>query len=353
MPRRAREKNTYAVYHVISRSISEIMLFIDNADKVYYLNLLKRYLEKYRCSLYAYCLMSNHIHLHLDTRGFDISTFMHSVNTAYVRYFNKKYDRHGHLFQGRFGSRILYNDAYNLAVSAYIHNNPKDMAEYSGHEEDYEFSSYGIYLNTMPDYYGIIDKSFVVGLFNGMGHVNFAKSYHEFVKLRKGNVDMPYRSDTLAASNISAVSDKLEGPGTSDISDASVTSNISDTSNTSDKLNISDILPVENECEYISGRTVIIRENAAENVISYISEKLETRHQTSLGLKTRRKLVKYRALVAYSLRVLCNLSYKNICNYLVNISISSCSRLCNKGYELVSNDIVHLKIFNELVQNAA
>lgn len=318
MPRRSREKNTFAIYHVISRSISEIMLFIDNEDKVYYLKLLKRYLDRYRCSLYAYCLMSNHIHLHLDTKGFDISTFMHSVNTAYVRYFNKRHNRHGHLFQGRFGSRILYNDAYNLAVSAYIHNNPKDIAGYSGHEEDYEFSSFGIYLGTMPDYYGIIDKNFIMSLFNNAGQSNFAKRYREFVKLRKGITDF------------------------SDVSDIPDISSMPETS---------DILPEANSCEYISGRTVIARECIASNIISYISQKLEVLHQTSLGLKNQRKLIKYRAFIAYSLRVLCNLSYKNICKYLVNITISSCSRLCSKGYDLVSKDNFHLQVFNELILN--
>ncbi len=324
MPRKAREKSTFAVYHVISRSISEIMLFIDNSDKAYYLKLLKRYLERYRCSLYAYCLMSNHIHLHLDTKGFDISTFMHSLNTAYVRYFNKKYDRHGHLFQGRFGSRILYNDAYNLAVSAYIHNNPKDIAEYYGREEDYEYSSYGIYLGTKPDYYGIIDKSFIMSLFNGTEYSSSAKRYHEFVRIRKGNMDV------------------------SDISDVTDISDVPDVSNA---LEISNILPDSNTCEYVSGRKVIIREKAAENIITYISEKMEIHHQTSLGLKAQRKLVKYRALVAYSLRVLCNLSYRDICEHLVNITISSCSRLCSKGYDLISKDRSHLQIFNELVLN--
>jgi putative transposase len=319
MPRRAREKSSYAIYHVISRSISEVMLFIDNSDKAYYLKLLKRYLDRYRCSLYAYCLMSNHIHLHLDTKGFDISTFMHSLNTAYVRYFNKKYDRHGHLFQGRFGSRILYNEAYNLAVSAYIHNNPKDMPEYAGREEDYEFSSYGIYLGTMPDYYDIIDKSFIKSLFGIEENNRFARHYHEFVLLRKGALDISDVSNMPDAPNETAASD---------------------------------ILPDSDTCEYISGRTVLIRELAVPNIIKHISDKLGIIHQAGLLLKSRRNLAKYRAFVAYSLRVLCNLSYKSICKHLVNITISGCSRLCSKGYELVCKDALHLQIFNELISYA-
>ncbi len=62
--------------------------------------------------------MDSHLHLHLDPRGYDISKFMHCVNTAYVRYYNKKYKGHGHVFQSRFESRILDTDEYNLTVSS-------------------------------------------------------------------------------------------------------------------------------------------------------------------------------------------------------------------------------------------
>jgi REP element-mobilizing transposase RayT len=84
MPRKAREKYPGAIFHIMCRSISELMLFRDNEDKNYYLRLLKRYKEKYKCSIYAYCIMNNHLHLHLDPKGFDVSKFMHSTNTAYV-----------------------------------------------------------------------------------------------------------------------------------------------------------------------------------------------------------------------------------------------------------------------------
>jgi REP element-mobilizing transposase RayT len=307
MPRKAREKNPYAIYHITCRSISEILLFIDNADKEYYLKLLKRYLNRYHCSLYAYCLMNNHIHLHLDTKGFNISTFMLSLSTAYVRYYNKKYNRHGHLFQGRFVSKILYNDAYNIAVSAYIHNNPKDIKGYAGCEESYEYSSYGVYLGSMPDRFEIVDKSFIKGLFNMTEQTDFVEYYRAFVKFSK---------------------------------------------NDSKSVSVTNILSQKIEFEYNSGRTVLIRENNAANIISYISEKLEIIQHTGLSLKAKRKLLDYRALVAYALRVLCNLTYKNICKYMLNITITSCARLCSRGHALVSKGNCHLQIFNDLIENA-
>jgi putative transposase len=73
LPRKAREKHSEAIYHIMCRSVSEILLFRDNDDRDYYLKLLKRYADKYRCSVYAYCLMSTHLHIHFDPKGYDIS----------------------------------------------------------------------------------------------------------------------------------------------------------------------------------------------------------------------------------------------------------------------------------------
>lgn len=184
MPRRARIKDPAAIYHIICRSNSELLLFRNNRDKEHYLKLLKRYLGKCKCRLYGYCLMDNHVHLHLDANGYDISKFMHSLNNAYVWYYNKKYARHGHLFQDRFVSRILVTDVHNLVVSAYIHNNPHDIRGYYGKEEMYEYSSYGIYLGIKNDRYGIVDTNFIKSLFGLRDDAGFAVRYHNFVKGR-------------------------------------------------------------------------------------------------------------------------------------------------------------------------
>lgn len=71
MGRKAREKYPEAIFHIMCRSESEFLLFRDDDDKDYYLGLLKRYTERYKCSVYAYCLMDNHMHLHFDPKGFD------------------------------------------------------------------------------------------------------------------------------------------------------------------------------------------------------------------------------------------------------------------------------------------
>ena len=69
MPRRAREKSPESMYHIMTRSISEKDLFLCDADRDRYLMLLGRYKGRYRCSIYAYCLMDNHVHLFINPNG--------------------------------------------------------------------------------------------------------------------------------------------------------------------------------------------------------------------------------------------------------------------------------------------
>lgn len=305
MPRKAREKHNEAIYHIMCRSVSEIQLFRDNDDKEQYLKLLKRYADKYRCSVYAYCLMSNHLHIHFDPKGYDISKFMHSLNTSYVRYYNKKYQRHGHVLQERFQSRIVDSDGYNMVLSAYIHNNPKDIEGYADRVEEYEYSSYGIYVGIRKDHHELIEIEFIKDL---MG----IRSMKDFVRIYSGFVSKSYEEENL------------------------------------DKHSAKDI--EERQNEYISGRKTVIRELTPTRVIEYIADKLKQPINNILSLKRKQKHNEFRAFAVYVLRVLCGLGYKQICEVIYNITISGCSRLCDKGFELVSQQsLLYADIFNELL----
>ncbi len=305
MPRKARQKDPNAVYHIMCRSESEFLLFRDDGDKEYYLGLLKRYNEKYKCNLCAYCLMDNHLHLHLNPQKMDISTYMLSLNTAYVRYYNKKYNRHGHVFQGRFESKIINTDEYNFALTAYIHNNPKDIEEYKGREEDYPYSSYGIYLNKRKDTENLIDQSYIRSIFETKNN-DFEKRYFEFVSHQRD------------IGTIKSIVDKLK---------------------------------IRKENEYVSGVNRIIRGQNPSKVISYIASKLMAKKDTDLKTKSNQNSIGFRSFTAYVLRVLCGLSYKEICNHMCNITISGCARLCSKGYELINTSQKYEGIFDILASN--
>lgn len=305
MPRKARVKSPESVYHIMCRSVSEFLLFRDDDDKDYYLDLLKKYTDKLKCSLYAYCLMDNHLHLHLDPKGFDVSKFMQKLNTAYVRYYNKKYSRHGHVFQERFESRILDTDAYNFAVSTYIHNNAQDIEGFSGREEAYPYSSYGIYLGIRKDSRQLVDMSFMMDLFHLKDVTVFAARYLEFVTHQRD-------IGTLAA-----LKKKLSSA-------------------------------IENV--YSSGRRIILRDHRPSQVISFISNRLVVMEKSSIATKAKQKLLQYRAFTAYVLQVLCGLSYREICSSIYNITVSGCSRLCSRGYEVLEKDPQYQGLFNELVR---
>lgn len=132
-------------YHVYSRGASKQTIFIDEADYSYYLSLLERYLSQTasddqndgRQKLYdsvevlAYCLMPNHFHLllyQIDEDG--MSKLMHGVATSYSRYFNKKYERSGSLFESRYKASRIDAEDYLLHISRYIHRNPDDWVDY-------------------------------------------------------------------------------------------------------------------------------------------------------------------------------------------------------------------------------
>ena len=144
MPRRARKHGSLGIYHVVCRGIGKQILFEEEADFRYYLRLLKEAKEMYPCEIYAYCLMDNHIHLLLRTDNNELSSFFQSLGTKFVRWYNSKYSRSGHLFQDRFYSSVIESEKAFLSAIVYIHNNPvkANMCRYAS---DYRWSSIGAF----------------------------------------------------------------------------------------------------------------------------------------------------------------------------------------------------------------
>jgi REP element-mobilizing transposase RayT len=124
MARKPRIQFEGAFYHIIVRGNQKQNIFLDDDDRNNYLERLQKYKTKYNFFLYAYVLMTNHVHLLIETPSDPISKIMQMVNFTYTRYFNKKYDKTGHLFQGRFISYLCDKENYLLSLIRYIHNNP-------------------------------------------------------------------------------------------------------------------------------------------------------------------------------------------------------------------------------------
>ena len=113
-----------ALYHITSRGNERRKIFRDKADRMKFLVLLRDYHDRYGILIHAYVLMDNHYHLILETPKGNLLKIMHGVNGGYTNYFNRKYKRVGHLFQGRYRAILVEKDRYLLPLSRYVHLNP-------------------------------------------------------------------------------------------------------------------------------------------------------------------------------------------------------------------------------------
>jgi len=124
MPRVARIKSNSKIYHIMIRGINQQNIFSVNEDNEKFIAILAKYHQKSEYEIYAYCLMGNHVHLLIKEGREPISNFMKRIGTSYVSWYNWQYNRKGHLFQDRYKSQPVENDAYFLTVLRYIHQNP-------------------------------------------------------------------------------------------------------------------------------------------------------------------------------------------------------------------------------------
>ena len=142
-----------AWYHVTSRGNERNAIFKSKKDREKFLSYLESANERYRAIIHAFCLMSNHYHLLIETPASNISQILHHINGAYTTYFNVKRRRSGHLFQGRYKAIVVEKDSYCQELSRYIHLNAVrvGIVEMPG---DYLWSSYPYYvgLKECPDW---------------------------------------------------------------------------------------------------------------------------------------------------------------------------------------------------------
>lgn len=132
------------IYHVVNRGNDRQVIFAEADDYWHYLNTIQRYKKKYQFKLFAYCLMTNHVHMLIKTSGGgSISKIMQSITVAHTRRYNFKYRRCGHVWQGRFHSPIVSEDNHMLRVMQYIEQNPL-RAGMVKRVEDYRWGSYGL-----------------------------------------------------------------------------------------------------------------------------------------------------------------------------------------------------------------
>jgi len=170
-----------AYYHVTSRGNERKDVFKSQRDREKFLEYLASATERYGAVIHAYCLMSNHFHLLLETPEGNLSQIMRHINGAYTIYFNIKRKRTGHLFQGRFKAILIEADEYLTELSRYIHLNPVRI-EIVEKPEEYQWSSYRSYVghSKPPEW---LMTGFILGCFAKKA-VDAQSQYRTFVEDR-------------------------------------------------------------------------------------------------------------------------------------------------------------------------
>ena len=116
MPRKSRIDAPGALHHIVLRGIERKAIFKDDLDYQNFLKRLGKVLTETSTSCHAWALMTNHVHLLLRTGTVPISTVMRKLLTGYAQQFNRRYRRHGHLFQNRYKSFLCEEDPYLLEL---------------------------------------------------------------------------------------------------------------------------------------------------------------------------------------------------------------------------------------------
>ena len=182
MARKPRVEYAGAFYHVICRGNQRQVIFRSDADRKYYLEQLEQYRQRYGFRVYAYVLMSNHVHLLIQTGEAALSRIMQGLQLKYTRYYNSKYKKVGHLFQGRYKAILCDRQAYLLELVRYLHLNPGRMRRPIDPGE-YPWSSHGAYLGKSGSIK--IDTSAVLGELNrSVAHAR--RAYLRFIAEGKG-----------------------------------------------------------------------------------------------------------------------------------------------------------------------
>jgi len=169
MPRRARKLSDTKIYHIVFRGINKQDIFFDDEDRKKLLLRLKHLKKELNFERYAYCLMSNHVHILIKEKNWgDISLILKRLLISYAIYFNTKYQRIGKLINDRYLSIPVKNDYYILNLVRYIHQNPVKI----GLTLNYTWSSFNGYLNYTDN---LLDPEFILDM---MGEKSFLK-FHQ------------------------------------------------------------------------------------------------------------------------------------------------------------------------------
>ncbi|MFO7717478.1 MAG: transposase [Desulfohalobium sp.] len=174
------------ISHITQRAAGTGALFFEPSDYERFWELLQESAATFSLVYYAFCLMPNHVHLLLEPQKPNVSAAMHSVFARYATYCNRKYQRRGHLFAGRYRQAVCLAPDYLLTASVYIHLNPV-RARLTNQAAAYQWSSAAPYCGK-PEQESFVQPRLILQLVNA----DLDKARQEYVRLlRRGSIDAP------------------------------------------------------------------------------------------------------------------------------------------------------------------
>ena len=145
MPRKPRIEIP-GYYHALNRGVEQRDVFLDEEDFETFEKILCKLSQEFDIVIHNFCLMNNHYHLLIEIKKENLSKFMRQLGMSYSIYFNKKYKRSGHLWQGRYKSWYVTDEAYLYTLMRYIEQNPLKAGMVED-LKDYRFSSFQYFTN--------------------------------------------------------------------------------------------------------------------------------------------------------------------------------------------------------------
>ncbi|MBB6215045.1 REP element-mobilizing transposase RayT [Anaerosolibacter carboniphilus] len=163
MARIARVRSKTGIYHIMLRGIDKRNIFLDDEDRMKFIEKLLKARKTAGFKLYGYCLMDNHVHLLIGEQE-EIGISIKRITVGYVQWHNNKHERTGHLFQNRYMSEVVETEEYLINVLRYIHQNPV-KAKITNHAKDYPWSSYQQYILAYNRQEAFVDDQLVKAYF--------------------------------------------------------------------------------------------------------------------------------------------------------------------------------------------